>query len=63
MKRSDASSQVKPEAGDYLQNGKRLVMVLSYTKTGAFRVEDAQTYKVDTLSSLEGWKPVERRHG
>lgn len=51
----------KPEAGDYLQNGKRLVMVLSYTKTGALRVEDAQTEKVDTLTEWRGWLPVKRR--
>lgn len=55
-----AATTSKPEAGDYLTNGTRLVMVMAYTKTGALRVEDACTLKVDTLAEWQDWRVVKR---
>lgn len=53
----------KPEAGDYLENGSRLVMVLSYNKRDEVLVEDAFSDVVESLPEvkLAEWRRVPRR--
>lgn len=55
--------QPKPEAGDYLENGTRLVRVMGYDRRGGLIVEDALTEAVETMavSLLAGWRRVKRR--
>lgn len=53
----------KPEAGDYLENGTRLVEVKGYTKSGELLIEDAVTEATEVLavSQLSQWRRVQRR--
>jgi hypothetical protein len=53
----------KPEAGDFLENGKRMVEVKGYNKAGSLLVEDAVTEETDTLTeeAAKSWRPVKRR--
>lgn len=53
----------KPEAGDYLENGSRLVRVMGYTKAGELLIEDAVTEATEVLESsqLGSWRRVRRR--
>lgn len=53
----------KPEAGDYLQNGKRLVEVKGYNRAGSLLVEDCATDEPDTITTTaaKAWRRVPRR--
>lgn len=56
-----------PEAGDYLEDGKRMVYVTGFNGVGSLMVEDATTGTPDTLTkaaALAGWRIVPRgKHG
>jgi hypothetical protein len=53
----------KPEAGDYLENGERMVYVTGYNNAGSLLVEDCRTGETDTLttSAAKSWRRVPRR--
>lgn len=53
----------KPEAGDYLENGTRLVRVMGYTKSGELLIEDAMSESTEILavSLLGDWRKVRRK--
>lgn len=55
----------KPEAGDYLENGTRMVRVMGYTKSGDLEIEDALTEATEVLatSELGAWRTVRRSLG
>ena len=56
------TAAAKPEAGDYLENGEKLVAVLGYTSEGDLIVEDAMTGDAETVKAdAEGWRKVDRR--
>lgn len=63
---SGTAERLVPDNGDYLTNGKRLVMVLKVHGSGAIQVEDAATDEVRLLTFAEyqaNWRKVRRSHG
>ena len=54
-----------PLVGDYLQNGKRLVMVLGIDREGRYEVEDCMTDLIAHIAvhELSSWQTVEKPGG